>query len=123
MCQGSQSPQPHLEDGSVYRPPSETRTPRKDRCAKDHNAPSHISKMVPPTIHLGPPNLTIDRTVFEMWLSLSSSTNRCATSKALGHRKGNTVKGGGGIVYHRHDEEELNWEPGEVRLGAGVRSS
>ena len=36
-------------------PPSETRTPRKDRCAKDHNAPSHISKMVPPTIHLGPP--------------------------------------------------------------------
>ena len=23
--------------------------------------------------------------------------------------------GGGGIVYHRHDEKELNWEPGEVR--------
>ena len=43
-------------------PPSETRTPRKDRCAKDHNAPSHISKMVPPTIHLGPPDLTKSRT-------------------------------------------------------------
>ena len=38
----------------IIGPPSETRTPRKDRCAKDHNAPSHISKMVPPTIHLGP---------------------------------------------------------------------
>ena len=22
---------------------------------------------------------------------------------------------GGGIVYHRHDEKELNWEPGRVR--------
>ena len=25
---------------------------------------------------------------------------------------------GGGIVYHRHDEKELNWEPGGVRSGA-----
>ena len=30
---------------------------------------------------------------------------------------------GGGIVYHPHDEKELNWEPGEVRSGAGVRRS
>ena len=30
---------------------------------------------------------------------------------------------GGGIVYHRHDEKELNWEPGGVRSGAGVRRS
>ena len=30
---------------------------------------------------------------------------------------------GGGIVYHQHDEKELNWEPGGVRSGAGVRSS
>ena len=30
---------------------------------------------------------------------------------------------GGGIVYHRHDEKGLNWEPGGVRSGAGVRSS
>ena len=30
---------------------------------------------------------------------------------------------GGGIVYHRHDEKGLNWEPGRVRSGAGVRSS
>ena len=30
---------------------------------------------------------------------------------------------GGGIVYHRHDEKELNWGPGGVRSGAGVRSS
>ena len=30
---------------------------------------------------------------------------------------------GGGIVYHPHNEKELNWEPGGVRSGAGVRSS
>ena len=30
---------------------------------------------------------------------------------------------GGGIVYHPHDEKELNWEPGGVRSGAGVRRS
>ena len=30
---------------------------------------------------------------------------------------------GGGIVHHRHDEKGLNWEPGGVRSGAGVRSS
>ena len=30
---------------------------------------------------------------------------------------------GGGIVYHRHDEKGLNWEPGGIRSGAGVRSS
>ena len=30
---------------------------------------------------------------------------------------------GGGIVYHRHDEKRLNWEPGGVRSGAGVRRS
>ena len=50
----------------------------------------------------------------------------------LGQRTyfGITVKGGekvyhcgGGIVYHRHDEKELNWEPGGVRSGAGVRRS
>ena len=41
-----------------------------------------------------------------------------------------TVKGGekvyhcgGGIVYHRHDEKGLNWEPGGIRSGAEVRSS
>ena len=27
---------------------------------------------------------------------------------------------GGGIVYHRHDGKEPNWEPGWVRSGAGV---
>ena len=30
---------------------------------------------------------------------------------------------GGGIVYHRHDEKGLNWEPGGVRSGAGVCKS
>ena len=30
---------------------------------------------------------------------------------------------GGGIAYHRHDEKGLNWEPGGIRSGAGVRSS
>ena len=35
-------------------PPEGARTPRKDRCGKVHRAPSHISKTIPPTIHLGP---------------------------------------------------------------------
>ena len=26
-------------------------------------------------------------------------------------------------MYHRHDEKGLNWEPGGIRSGAGVRSS
>ena len=26
-------------------------------------------------------------------------------------------------MYHRHDEKGLNWEPGVVRSGAGVRRS
>ena len=26
-------------------------------------------------------------------------------------------------MYHPHDEKELNWEPGWVRSGAGVRRS
>ena len=26
-------------------------------------------------------------------------------------------------MYHSHDEKELNWEPGGVRSGAGVRRS
>ena len=30
---------------------------------------------------------------------------------------------GGGIVYHRHDEKGLNWEPGGIRSGAGVCKS
>ena len=30
---------------------------------------------------------------------------------------------GGGIVYHRQDEKGLNWEPGGVRSGSGVRRS
>ena len=29
--------------------------------------PSHISKMVPSTVHSGPPTCTLDRTVFELW--------------------------------------------------------
>ena len=48
----------------------------------------------------------------------------------LAQALGDTVKGGekvyhcgGGIVYHRHDEKGLNWEPGGIRSGAGVRSS
>ena len=49
---------------------------------------------------------------------------------ALRRREVPSVKGGekvyhcgGGIVYHRHDEKGLNWEPGGIRSGAGVRSS
>ena len=36
-------------------PPKEARPPRKGRGTKDHRAPNHISKMVLPTVHLGPP--------------------------------------------------------------------
>ena len=49
---------------------------------------------------------------------------------AFSTRTGSAVKGGekvyhcgGGIVYHRHDEKGLNWEPGGIRSGPGVRSS
>ena len=38
-------------------------------------APNHISKTVPPTIHLCPPPRTVDTTIFEMWLG-SLSTHR-----------------------------------------------
>ena len=40
---------------SLLGPPGEARTPRKDRGAKDHRAPNHISKTVLSTVHLGPP--------------------------------------------------------------------
>ena len=40
-----------------------------------HRLPNHISKTVPPTIHLGPPPCTVDSTIFEMWLG-SLSTHR-----------------------------------------------
>ncbi len=52
------------------------------------------------------------------------------TTIGVFHRAFATVIGGvkvdhcgGGIVYHRPDEEELNWETGGVRSGAGVRNS
>ena len=38
------------------RPARRGSKPSKDRCAKDHRTPSHISKAVPPTVHSGPPN-------------------------------------------------------------------
>ena len=31
-------------------------------------SPIHISKMVLPTVNLGPPTHTVDTTIFEMWL-------------------------------------------------------
>ena len=40
-----------------------------------HYSPIHISKMVLPTVNLGPPRFTVDTTIFEMWLgSLSKHT-------------------------------------------------
>ena len=47
-----------------------------------HSPPSHISKIVPPTIHLGPPQRTVDTTIFEMWLG-SLSTHRGLSIPAL----------------------------------------
>jgi hypothetical protein len=51
-------------------------------------------------------------------IRLSSHGTRGAVKggEKVGHR-------GGGIVYHPHDEKELNWEPGGVRSGAGVCKS
>ncbi len=45
-------------------------------------------------------------------------------TKASGAKGGEKVNHcGGGIVYHRHDEKGLNWEPGGVRVrGPQVRS-
>ncbi len=45
-------------------------------------------------------------------IRLSSHGTRGAVKggEKVGHR-------GGGIVYHQHDEKELNWEPGGVRSG------
>ena len=50
------------------RPPEEARTPREGGGPKDHRAPSHISKTVLSTVKIGPPPLTVDTSVFEMWL-------------------------------------------------------
>ena len=36
----------------------------------------------------------------------------------LRYKGGGKVDRCGGIVYHRHDEKEPNWEPGGVRSGA-----
>ena len=35
---------------------------------RDRLQPLHISKMVLPTVNLGPPRFTVDTTIFEMWL-------------------------------------------------------
>ena len=42
---------------------------------RDRLQPIHISKMVLPTVNLGPPPCTVDTTIFEMWLG-SLSTHR-----------------------------------------------
>ena len=41
------------------------------RPLKTHSPPSHSSKTVLSIVHVGGPILTIDRTVFEMWMGLS----------------------------------------------------
>ena len=75
----------------------------------------------------------------ELGAGLFEEINRYLESKGLRLQEGTIVdasiiaapvKGGekvyhcgGGIVYHRHDEKGLNWEPDGIRSGAGVRSS
>ena len=49
------------------------RTTRKGQAIKHHRAPNHISKTVPPTVHSGPPTLTVDTAIFEMSLGSLSS--------------------------------------------------
>ncbi len=41
---------------------------KKPAEAFDAYSPIHISKMVLPTVNLGPPTCMVDRTVFELWL-------------------------------------------------------
>ena len=68
----------------------------------------------------------------EHLIAVAARANRSKGSKGPDQWKpeDRIVKGGekvyhcgGGIVYHRQDEKEQNWEPGGVRSGAGVRSS
>ena len=57
-------------------------------------------------------------------ISLVALGTGMAVGTILGVKGGEKVYHcGGGIVYHRHDEKGLNWEPGGIRSGAGVRSS
>ena len=70
--------------------------------------------------------------VREMFPAVLGEANAsgCYTLEEYDFLQPTSVKGGekvyhcgGGIVYHRHDEKGLNWEPGGIRSGAGVRSS
>ena len=56
---GSQSPQPHLEDSTTYHPRRPTQRGSNLRVArgtKAHSPPSHISKTVLSTVHVGGPS-------------------------------------------------------------------
>ena len=69
----------------------------------------------------------------EVAVALNKAGYRTSGNQRNGPFRKDTVRGvkggekvyhcGGGIVYHRHDEKGLNWEPGGIRSGAGVRSS
>ena len=66
-----QGSQPYFENGSVYRQNRPTQRGSKlrvGRGTKAHSPPSHISKTVLASVHVGPPTCTVDRTIFELWL-------------------------------------------------------
>ena len=44
-------------------------------------SPIHISKMVLPTVNLGPPPLTVDTTIFELWLGACDPPHRSPHGK------------------------------------------
>ena len=69
----SRSSQRKVRNSVLLGPPEESRTFREDSGAGDHRPPSQSSKIVPPTIHLGPPAHTVDTAIFEMWLGSLST--------------------------------------------------
>ena len=54
-------------------------------------SPIHISKMVLPTVNLGPPPLTVDTTIFEMWMGRLSTHQGLSTHISHINSEGRTV--------------------------------
>ena len=90
-----------------------------------HSPPSHISKMVPPTIHLGPPNWTRtgqqyptlwDKVSVELTYPVVSKYRTKEHSSFCSSMKSLACCEGGSIPNHHRD----GWEPrAEVSLSCG----
>ena len=89
----------------------------------------HITIPMLAAVYLAPLQ-SIIRADFTLWLLARTGSFKSTLAALVMSHFGRFVKGGekvdhcgGGIVYHRHDEKGLNWEPGGVRSGAGVCKS